>query len=197
MQMKRILKLALFCIIGGILDILCEKLCSKVLHLPIFFDTTFCVALTLYGGIFCGLLTALVFQIGHFIFWDPSVSYIFLLYFFCSACISLTVWLYKKYVIDRHAKTIPFLFAELLILSLITCFVASITGGIISVFCANIVGATNEFSSPVDFMLLMFRARITSPLAAAIITRIPINIIDRIITIFAGWGVFLLLKKNA
>src|SRR5574344_255676 len=196
MEMKKFLKLALFCIIGGMMDILFEKVFSNRLHLPLFFDTTFCVALTFYGGILCGLATAAFFQLGHFLFWTPGVSYVFLLYFFCSASIALTVWLYKKYVMDRHNASIPLLFAELLVLSIIACIVASVTGGIISRICAEIVGTENEFSSPVDFMILMFRAHISSPLAAAIISRIPINIIDRVITVFAGWGIYLLLKKT-
>jgi hypothetical protein len=106
------------------------------------------------------------------------------------------VWLYKKFVIDKHTKSIPYIFAELLMLSLVTCIVASVSGGCISRICAHIVGTENEFSGPVDFMLLMVRANISSPLAAAIVSRIPINIMDRIITIFAGWGVYLLLKKT-
>lgn len=195
MKPKRFINLVLLCIVGGILDLLCEKLCSGILHLPLFLDTIFCVALTFYGGIGCGIFTTFIFQLGHLITFDAGVSRIFLLYFFCSVSIALTVWLYKKFIIDRHTHSIPFVFAELLVLSLIVCIVASITGGCISTFCAHIVGAEHEFSSPVDFMILMFRAHISSSLLAAIISRIPINIIDRIITIFAGWGIYLLLKK--
>lgn len=195
MTTKRFFKLLVLTIVAGALDALFSFIFVDTLHLPLFVDTIFCLGITFYAGPICGVLSAAVLQLIEVIRWTPAVYSYYWLFFFCSALASLTAWLFKKYIIDKHSKTVLTIFSELLILSFIICIVESVSGGIISRIIAHILG--NQNTEQTTFLLLTFEAHIKSPLAAAILTRIPINILDRIVTTFAGWGLFLLLSKSS
>lgn len=192
---KRFFFLFLLTIAAGILDALCDKLFADILLLPLFMDTVFCMAVTFYGGLLCGIGAAAVLQLYYFITWIPGVNHIDQLYFICSVLAAVTAWAYKTNVIDRKANTPVILFAELLILSAIMCIVESVSGGLINCLTARIIGNNQEPTPQTDFMIIMFRAHISSPLAVAIISRIPVNLIDRLLSVFAAWGVYKGLQK--
>lgn len=86
-------------------------------------------------------------------------------------------------------------FAEVLLLSVIICFVESISGGIISRICGLISGEENYPTSQVDFFILMFHAHISSPLFVAILSRIPVNLMDRLITVPLSYAVYSAIKR--
>ena len=74
------------------------------------------------------------------------------------------------------------------------CLVMSISGGIIGYILANIE-EYNFASSQTDFLTFLWQNRFESQLLLLIAVRIPVNIADRFICVFAAWGVYLLARK--
>jgi hypothetical protein len=83
--------------------------------------------------------------------------------------------------------------ALLLVLAMLDCVVMSITGGIIDYIL--IVFSTPRTFSPEDSFKLGLLQNNVPLLATAILSRIPINIFDRIIVLFGGYGISLLYRK--
>jgi hypothetical protein len=75
------------------------------------------------------------------------------------------------------------------------CIAMSVMGGVIS---AAIWGASSSY--PYESSLLIWLSKTmfaenTPTLVKEIVARIPVNMIDRIITAFAGYGIAILLRK--
>jgi hypothetical protein len=83
--------------------------------------------------------------------------------------------------------------ALLLVLAALDCLVVSVSGGIID-YTLTILKAPRTFSPEDSFKLGLLRNNVPL-LATAILSRIPINIVDRFIVIFGGYGVSLLFRK--
>jgi hypothetical protein len=83
--------------------------------------------------------------------------------------------------------------ALLLVLSVLDCLIVSVTGGIID-FALTSIQAPRTFSPEDSFKLGLLRNNIPL-LPTAILSRIPINIVDRFIVIFGGYGISLLFRK--
>jgi hypothetical protein len=73
------------------------------------------------------------------------------------------------------------------------CIAVSITGGIID-FVLYLNAAPRTFSPEDSFKLGLLRNNVPV-LATAILSHIPINIIDRFIAVFGGYGISLLFRK--
>jgi hypothetical protein len=83
--------------------------------------------------------------------------------------------------------------ALLLVLAALDCLVVSVSGGIID-YTLTILKAPRTFSPEDSFKLGLLRNNVPL-LATAILSRIPINIVDRFIVIFGGYGISLLFRK--
>jgi hypothetical protein len=81
----------------------------------------------------------------------------------------------------------------LMVLAVLDCLIVSITGGIID-FVLTAFQVPRTFSPEDSFKLGLLRNNIPL-LPTAILSRIPINIIDRLIAIFGGFGISLLYRK--
>jgi hypothetical protein len=82
---------------------------------------------------------------------------------------------------------------ELLVLVALDCIAVSITGGIID-FVLTLNSAPRTFS-PEDTLKMGLLRNNVPVLATAILSRIPINIIDRFIAVFGGYGISILFRK--
>jgi hypothetical protein len=83
--------------------------------------------------------------------------------------------------------------AILLVLAMIDCVAVSITGGIID-FIITVLNTPRSFSPEDSFKLGLLQNNVPL-LATAILSRIPINIIDRIVVVFGGYGISLWYRK--
>ena len=81
----------------------------------------------------------------------------------------------------------------LLMLTALVCIAVSITGGIIGFFLTQ-YNATRLYAPEYIFIVGLLRNNI-SILASAILSRIPINTVDRFFVIFGGYGISLLYRK--
>ncbi len=184
--------LAAVCVVFGILDYYMCDLVVYQLQFPIFCDMCFCMAMTFFAGPLWGIFVVISDHI-----FDMIISHSFVveqLYMASAFFGCLAAWLYKKYAM-KEGESLFIVFSRLLLLVLIMTLVMSITGGIISRIVAYFRADGTEYTYQVEFLQLLFGGKIKSPLLDAILLRLPVNLADRFITVFAGWGIFMGMSK--
>ena len=182
-------------IVAGFLNLLLSSAAIR-LHVPLFMDTLFTVTASCFGWA-CGIIAAVASHIIGFL----SDGYSFpkdipnLLYFFCSLTIvaGVRIVLFRKPLNDGRAN--PF---DMLFLSIVFAFVISLEGGLFYVMLvqsnrvsANIIGNRAVSSLIYTFVTKNIPMLIASPLAS-----IPVNLVDKTLAVFGGYGIFALLKKT-
>ena len=180
----------------------------------LYLDTIFTVAAAFSGGLFPGLisaaLTTVIFGISYF--FDTGTPYFWAYYFYmlCSAAAVLLVRLFARFfpeecesqrIIggpdDSYSGKIRqgSLFIMLATLSLVMCIVISIMGGLISACITIFTGVVDKKGPPETWFRLGFIRQGFSLTASEILARFPVNIADRPIAVFGGYGIALLVKK--
>jgi hypothetical protein len=87
------------------------------------------------------------------------------------------------------------LFFMLAVLSLVMCVVISILGGLISAGITTVTGVVDSSGPPETYFRLGFIRQGFSLTASEILARFPVNIADKPIAVFVGFGIALLTKK--
>jgi hypothetical protein len=177
------------------------------LKMPLYLDTVFTAAMCFAGGLLPGILTAL------FTFLLNPLKYVYLLglpvetawsagfFVICVLVEVLLVCFFHAKIRSREAvflaKPSPHTFisvaSRLLVLSALACIAVSISGGIIDFFY-TLSSAPRTFHPEDTFKLGLLRNHVPL-LATAILSRIPINIVDRFFVIFGGYCISLLYRK--
>jgi hypothetical protein len=83
-----------------------------------------------------------------------------------------------------------------MVLVALDCILISIVGGIIDFVLYGLLSVPRGIYPEDIFKLGLYRNNVPL-LAAAMLSRIPINIVDRFIAIFGGYGISLLYRKCA
>ncbi len=179
-------------ILAGLLDYLICDLVAWINHLPLFCDTIFIMAISFLAGPWWGILASFAYHIFDF----ALTRFVQLghLYILCHFLAALTAGYFKMWFIKKTDSS-PAIFLKLIVLSITLCLIMSISGGIIN-FILNNIDAYNEASSQTDFLTFLWENKFESKLLLLIAVRIPINIADRLISVFAAWGIYVLFKKN-
>jgi hypothetical protein len=174
-------------------------------------DTLFTVAMTFYSGPLCGVLTGLltnpIVNMMHFYGWAD------LLYALCNAAAALVTLLFirlfpaelrfgaEKAIKTGELETTPFnnrlrplmnTLVVLLLLSFVMCIVISIWGGLTAVVINPFGGSSNP--GPELFKLALLRKNLPAAVTE-ILSRIPLNVIDRLLSVFGGYGAAALLWR--
>ena len=204
------------CLAGAVLNIALNRL-SSLVALPLFMDTVLTVALTFYGGLFWGILCGALTHLIHNMIW--SGGWEMSLYVLCSMATAFLTWLFIRFfpreldLSSRHAKYEQMLRTAgierqsgklvkvmdraivLTLLSFALCLAMSVMGGLITAIILEINSSLHD-QRVFGGMLsdTMFSPNIPV-LVVEITARIPINIIDRLITAFAGYAIALGLSK--
>ncbi|MDR2633224.1 MAG: hypothetical protein LBC51_06330 [Treponema sp.] len=192
----------LFCAAGAALNVFFSHAFKSILHLPLYMDTLFTIAATLYCGPFWGLGTGVVSNLLlHSIFFYGWPVY---LYTLCNAATALTTILFMR----RFPEELSFSprrtpvrtgmdrVIVLLFLSFSLCVVMSLLGGTITAgmkFFAS-PDAVIEEGPELPFKLTLLR-RDLPLLLVEILSRIPLNIIDRLVSVFGAYGLAALLSR--
>lgn len=194
--MKYKLKIALFCIVSLALNLLCTVLFYDVLSIPLFMDTIFTVAIVFYMGLIPGLIVGVCFNI-----LDPFFNYftrgVFspTNFFFglCGAAIVLVTWLFARRR-EEFKISLPITLLYLLLIALLSSLVTVFIGGIIDFLRFRYLEIPDSMA-PIKAFTDSFLSQKFSLFAACILGQIPISITDRLITTFAGYGVYKLYVK--
>ena len=223
--MRKIISSFIFCITGAFLNMIVFRIFISMMGLPLYLDTIFTIAVTFLCGPLWGVLTgALTNIISVTVFgWE---WYLFAL---CNIVTALITWLFirlfscelnlrinaaadsntpaalaghsvftAKLLHQTSSRRLSAIMDRLIVLTLLSfalCLVMSILGGCISVFIGFFkADAVNPAAVPTMFN------RNVPILLNEMFSRIPINIIDRLISAFTAFGValvvFQIAKKN-
>jgi len=203
-QFTRFLKISLLCLAGVGGNYILNYLCVFIMKFPMFLDTVFTAAVTFSAGLIPGLVTALLSYIA-FCVRDDTFFHPFIL---CGIAEVIILWRFKP---DQHDKKFPekFLvastdmkvtatirvFAKLMVLYVLCCLTVSVLGGIIDFFFFGL-GANPKlyFSAEDTFKMGLLRSGVPL-LTMDILSRIPVNIVDRFIVVFGGYFISRLMIK--
>ncbi|WP_461246504.1 hypothetical protein [Treponema sp. R6D11] len=200
-------KIALLCLVSGLLNTLISYFINGVCGLPLYLDTLFTVAVYFSVGLFPALITAFLlhvftaFEYTWLINLDVQAvwwSYPFVL---CVIFEILLIFFFRHKIkpLDTAFRKDPTLYAFfnlaplLMLIVVLDCILISITGGIID-YILTLLQAPKVFYPEDSFKIGLLRNN-APLLASAILSRVPINIVDRFIAIFGGYGVSLLYRK--
>ncbi|MCL2209180.1 MAG: hypothetical protein FWC19_05330 [Treponema sp.] len=187
---KTPVKIAALCIVSAVLNHIIFPLFVLVFKLPLFVDTVFTAAITFYAGLIPGLITAvLTWVIGFAIKNDIVTPFIL-----CSIAEVFIIFLLKPAALNlrglsKGRKRAVFIgvLARLMMLYITVCIVISILGGVIDfIFYTVLPNAKPAFSAEDAFKEWLFHDYLPV-LAMNILSRLPVNIVDRFIVIFGGY----------
>ena len=192
-KVKSYLSIYLTALVAGVLDFAVATLFQTVLHVPLFFDTTFLMAvLFLYGplpalfsyviNVICGCLKLVI------LYGKNDYVYLFTL---SALTIILVTWLFVRKK-ENLKKGVNITFLYILSAAVCAALACSVVSGIISYFTFSL----NVESGPFDKIIFAFSGDQMGVLASCIVGRIPITILDRIITTFAGFGISVAWSKR-
>jgi hypothetical protein len=206
----RIGKILLCCVISALGNIASGALVSGVLKVSLYLDTVFTVAVTFAFGLWPGILTGALLYPGFGAlrdiilngevntFWAGNV------FILCTLSEILLICFFRVKIRPGQSMVLkePFLLsfigiaAQLMVLVAVDCILISIIGGIIDFVLYSLLSTPRGIYPEDIFKLGLYRNNVPV-LAAAIFSRIPINIVDRFIAIFGGYGISLLYRKYA
>jgi len=200
-RFTRFFKLSLLCVlaVGG--NFLLNNFCVYFMKFPLFLDTVFNVAVAFAAGLVPGLVTALLsyvalnsWAIGFYPFILCSIVEVLLV------CLLMPANQGKKHA-ERAAlpaaKAFSYIsvFARLMVLYIVCSLAVSVLGGVIDYLHYTVLSNPKlSFSAEDTFKIGLLRSGIPV-LAMDILSRIPVNIVDRFIVIFGGYFVSRGLKR--
>jgi len=199
-----IIKIAILCIIAAALNYLLTTLCIYVFKIPLFVDTVFTAAVSFSAGLIPGLVTALLtystgFGVGAFTpFILCSITEVILI---CKLKPTLPDHFNQNYVSPGAGRketaltAIVSIFTKLMVLYVVCCLVISILGGLIDyVFYTLLPNAKQHFSAEDTYKIGLLQSDI-HVLPVNILSRIPVNLVDRFIVVFGGYFISRLIDK--
>lgn len=173
-------------IILGLIFTLCNilfPLSAQALQWPFFMDMIF-----VYTGSFFGIPCGLIVGLGHSL-WTIFYHHNFLYIFYGICCITGT--LLTKALVTRHED---FSWIRLSLLFFLSTVIISLEGSLIySLFFSGIAGQ-NE-NSTVLFLTYTLVLQNFGLILSAFLARLPVNLIDKAIAVFGGFGIFCGVRK--
>lgn len=191
-SLKQIIEIALLVIVFGCIDFLAVLLFQDILDIPLFLDTIFMTAtLFLFGPVvaFLEYLVYMGISCIRMMFACGSAHMIYL-YSFSALTIIVITWLFirRKGSLKKNVNRTFIILLSAAIFSGLAC---SVVSGFINFF----IYFKNDNDLAYDRVIFAFNGEQFGFLASAILGRIPVTILDRIITTFAAFGIFNLYSK--
>ncbi|MCR5289278.1 MAG: hypothetical protein K6E51_04735 [Treponema sp.] len=191
-ESKHFLTVVLTVVLFSVGDLCVTTFFQDVLQSPLFFDTIFMIAALFLFGPVASFIEYLLFitlvciklQVLY-----GKTDYTFL-YVLSALTIILVAWafIYKK---ENLTKGVNITFLYLFTASVFAGLACAIVSGCINYFVANLFQKDWNFNK----IIFAFNGEYLDFLTSAIIGRIPVTILDRVITTFAGFGISKLYRK--
>ena len=200
------------CLAGTLLNITISRL-SFLSGIPLYLDTILTISVTLTGGVLCGAVCAALTNIIYHTLWGYGwEGYLFAV---CNIATAFITWLFIRIfpgeldlpqkkplnnagasvrssligiIMDRVIVLIIFSFALCLGMSFLGGFIATV----IILLDASYIPSGSGIAA--TFSTTMFKGN-APVIIAEIVSRIPVNIIDRLLSSFGGYGIALCLYK--
>ena len=188
-KIRRWLIIIISTILSIVINFGFNHLAIFILHVPLFLDTVGTVTLTF----FCGWIPGLVCAFATILL-DSIIGGYFLqlptLYVICSFFAVFISYKFKRNIFNTNMIIVRICY--LFILAMIMCVVISILGGIIDSICITYSNYKSTYPVASDFFKPNFIKLGLSQLGTNIVSRFPINIVDRLFTCFISYGLSLL-----
>jgi energy-coupling factor transport system substrate-specific component len=195
------------CLVSALLNMLLSHFITSVCNLPLYLDTLFTAAVYFSAGLFPALITAVLLPVfttfEYTLIMNLSIETALWTYPFvlCVIFEVLLIFFFRKKLkpLDAAFRKNPSLYAFinlaplLMLIAVLDCIVVSVTGGIID-YILTLLSAPKVFYPEDSFKIGLLRNN-APLLVSSILSRIPINIVDRFFVVFGGYGVSLLYRK--
>jgi len=196
-------------VFGALLNIAINRF-ALYSGIPLYMDTILTISITLAFGLvwgaFCGTLTNVI---SHTIWGWSWGGY---LYALCNIATAFITWIFCRYFQRELLEKTPDVLIQpaqkssklskimdkviiLLLLSFSLCLAMSILGGLITAFILRFNPSNSEEVIISALLSATMFDQNAPTIIKEIISRIPVNIIDRSISAFAGYGISLLIYR--
>ena len=195
--MDKALKTTLTCIVALALNLLVVAIFhSGNSSFPLFLDTIFTVAVVFYCGLVPALCVSVAYNLINGFLWnfreqisDPVVY----LYAVCGILIVIVTWLVARHKEEFHISPVVTIL-YLLIIAMFSSLCTIITGGIMDYFHFKYFNIP-DVMSPIKKFTDSFVRQNFSLFTSCILAQIPVSFADRLITTFAGYGVYRIAER--
>jgi hypothetical protein len=205
-SLTRGIKLIILCALAVGANYLLNTLSVFILKLPLFLDTVFTCVVAFAAGLVPGiaaavLTTAVIFvrDNGTFLFVLCSITEVFLVWLM-NPHSKNSPWGFRRKSADPFpsAARTSFIstFTALLLLYIAACITISVLGGILGFILYDVLLTRKLYYSPEDTFKMGLLHNGPPILVTNILSRIPINIVDRFVVIFGGFSLSLAVKRS-
>lgn len=186
----------LLCIVAEALNFISAYIFLDTLHLPLFMDTIFTVAITFYCGLVPGIVVAILYNfIATFTLVMRGFSFEIYaaLFAICGVLVALTTWFFARHRENFQINTaITSLY--LVLIALVSSLLAVFSGGTIDYIRYSLADLPDRMA-PIKNFTDAFRDQNFPLYASCILGQLPISFLDRIVTTFSGYGVYRLMVR--
>ena len=198
MTAKRFTAITLLCVFAAVINRFFSLFAVFELKIPLFIDTIFTAAVTFSFGLIPGLVTAfLTWVLGFIGTHEPSPFII------CSIAEVFLIWLLKpsaRLKLNRANDDIVLaenlsVLARLMLLYISASVLVSVLGGLVDYFYFTVLPISKAHISAEDVYKAGIQQNLFPVPVMNILSRIPINLVDRFIVIFGGYFISILIGK--
>jgi len=195
---RKIIKITILCVLAVLMNILLNNFVMNFLRLPLFLDTVFTAAAAFTAGIIPGMVVAVLNWLSACIYYKEIQYYVF-----CSIAEVFIICAFKPSAPDvqnfaskeRVTASYAALVSKLFLLYIFCVVTVSVLGGVID-YLSQLFTKTYSLHSSVEDTFKPGLIMSNLPLLAVnILSRIPVNIVDRFIVIFGGYFISRALVK--
>jgi hypothetical protein len=210
---NRVFAIVLLCVFSACLNALAMMVFRLVLETPLYLDTVFTAAAAFYGGlvpgVLTGLLTNLIINTVWFAGWG---GYLFGI---CNGIVALVTVLFVRLCpdeLDLRREDLPlarrsrrlygvlYQVMALFLLAFALTAALSISGGFIAFCIKAFIPGSAGITGPEEFYAPPLAERAWPALLVEITSRIPVNVLDRLLAAFCGyalaWGMKTALRRR-
>ncbi len=194
-QRPPLLRIIILCIFAEVLNLGLPFLFGDLLGVPLFLDTIGTVFIVFYAGLIPGLIVGGLYNILRLLLMVSIGNPVYpweMMYALCGLAIAFLTWaLSWKNTSLYLTKALTFLY--LILISLITAFASSMIGGAVEA-TQRILFDNQVYVNPVRSFIMAFLGEKTGLYIACMFARIPITVLDRLISTFFGLIVYQLVR---
>ena len=182
MPYKKAVKITILCLLAAAANFLLNTLSVHVIRIPLYLDTVFSVAVCFGAGLVPGLATALLSYTLCSIREGGFTPFII-----CSIAEVVIVWRLKPASGLQTRGPFISLLGSLLLLYINAFIAVSVLGGLVDFFYHSVFSVEKFYFSPEDTVKISLLRSGIHTLAMNILSRIPVNVVDRFIVVFGGY----------
>lgn len=186
----------LLCIIAEALNFISAYIFLDTLHLPLFMDTIFTVAITFYCGLVPGIVVAILYNVIAtltLVMRGFTFEIYAVLFAICGVLVALTTWFFARRR-ENFQINMSITSLYLVLIALVSSLLAVFSGGTIDYIRYSLADLPDRMA-PIKNFTDAFRDQNFPLYASCILGQLPISFLDRIVTTFSGYGVYRLMVR--